>query len=262
MTNADLKDSMWGNDLASMPLGDAKRLKELLDETGVHPYCLSTNIFGGHVDAGEQEFKADGLATLDHILGLAAELEPTFVRLLAAQTNRPATGSAVAATVAAAPFMIPAYQEAIDRINDAGWKCTIENEAWTCVISTPDEFLEFFALIDRADGANMTWDIQNQWATGTFPSLEGYHAMKDIIGYCHVKGGTYEEGTTKLGWNVALEEADWPVVEIVSEVVADGVSPVLCINPPSHGKPIPDYRYDLVAKRDIDFLHANIPGVI
>ena len=59
-----------------------------------------------------------------------------------------------------------------------------------------------------------------------------------------------------LQWRSALEDASWPVTEILSEVLADGASPILCLNP-SHGQPKPGYDYSNVTKRDIDFLRRG-----
>jgi sugar phosphate isomerase/epimerase len=159
------------------------------------------------------------------------------------------------------PWVFDVYREAIDRIVDAGLRPTIENEAFKCMLSRPDEIVEFFDRLDRSKSTGLTWDVQNQWATGVFPTLEVYKTLKPLIQYYHVKGGKFEGADKKLRWNVALEDADWPVVEITSRVVADGVSPVICINPAQHGESKSDYDYSNIVKRDIDFLRNNVPGV-
>ena len=79
--------------------------------------------------------------------------------------------------------------------------------------------------------------------------------------YYHVKGGQCTPGSTKLAWNVALEDASWPVVEITKAVVQDGTSPVICVNPAQHGAEKDGYDYQGIVKRDIDFLRSSVAGL-
>lgn len=44
-------------------------------------------------------------------------------------------------------------------------------------------------------------------------------------------------------------------------MLADGVSPVWCINP-SHGNPKPGYDYEGVYRRDLAFLWKTFQGVV
>ena len=71
----------------------------------------------------------------------------------------------------------------------------------------------------------------------------------------HVKGGIKNPQTGELEWASSLELASWPVKEIIGEVIGDGVSPVICINP-SHGKRRPDIDYQNVTRQDVDWLSS------
>ena len=81
-----------------------------------------------------------------------------------------------------------------------------------------------------------------------------------VIGYVHLKGGMAEEEGGRLKWKSSLEDATWPVKEVMEQVVADGTSPVVCLNP-SHGEIKPDYDMDDIVKRDIDYLRRAVAGV-
>jgi hypothetical protein len=113
---------------------------------------------------------------------------------------------------------------------------------------------------------------------GAYPSIEAYRTLRPLIGYVHTKGGqAAQEDPSRLKWSVGLDAASWPVAEIIQEVVDDGVSPVICLNP-SHGARLADYDYgapgafdpdvpfvqqdlSFVTARDLEFLRSNIKGI-
>jgi sugar phosphate isomerase/epimerase len=156
------------------------------------------------------------------------------------------------------PWVFDCYREAIDRIHERGCAAVIENEVGRCLFSKPLEITGFFSLLDRADRVSLIWDIQNFWQTGTFPSLEVYESLKPYIGMIHVKGGRAEIPGGRLKWRCSLEDASWPVVPIIRRAIADGVSPVICLNP-SHGEPSTDYVYEY--KDDLAFLRREIEEI-
>jgi sugar phosphate isomerase/epimerase len=259
----DLKGAIYGKDLKDLSLDDAVRAARLLEENGLEVYCFSTVLLGGDVTAGEEQFAARDLLDLDHILRLAEVLQPRFVRLLGAQMpGHDAHENAIARVEREFPWVIETYRAAIDRIVSAGFAATVENEGWSCMLSSPEDFLRFFSALDRPGGVSLTWDAQNQWATGVMPTVAVYEELRELIGYYHVKGGKTEGRDGSLAWNVALDEATWPVVEVTQRIVDDGSSPVICLNPPGHGKAVDGYQYgDAVTERDLAFLRRRVRGV-
>jgi hypothetical protein len=101
--------------------------------------------------------------------------------------------------------------------------------------------------------------VQNLWQNGTFPTLEVYHQLRPLMGALHLKGGRADEAGNLL-WVAPLEEASWPVLEIVRAVIADGVAPFICLNP-SHGQRPAGYDDWQVAQRDIEFLRRHVKGI-
>lgn len=258
----DLRDGIYGNWVAAVDVDTAKRAREAIDKSGLDVFCLSTSTFFEETEKGEALFREKHLGKLAHLIELAKIFKPKVMRIIAAQLpSRQPGENSIELLVSKYPWIFDVYREAIDRIVEAGLRPTIENEAFKCMLSQPNEIVEFFNRLDRAKSVGFTWDVQNQWATGVFPTVEVYETLKPLIQYYHVKGGKFEGVGKALKWNVALEDADWPVVEITRRVVADGVSPVICINPAQHGENKPDYDYTNIVKRDIDFLRSNVPGV-
>lgn len=255
----DLRDSIYGRTAVELDVETAHRAKDKIDAAGLEVYCLSTSIMFDDIAKGADQFEHH-FAQLTAVIEPARVLSPRFFRLIAAvapgQPRRP-----LADVAAANPWLVEAYRRAIDLLHANGFIVTIENEAPDCIITTAEDALRFFQLLDCDGAAGFTWDIQNQWRCGPFPSLETYEKLKPIIQYVHVKGGRHiDEATRALKWNVALEDASWPVAEIVRQVVADGTSPVICINMPVHGSPLPGYDYDNVVVRDIAFMRQLIGG--
>jgi hypothetical protein len=259
----DLRDGIYGHWIKDLDVETAKRAKADIDAAGLEVYCISTSIFFDDIEKGEENFRENHLAKVSHAIELARVFQPKVLRVIAAQLpSRGENESAMDLIEEKYPWVIKVYQEAIDQISGAGFTPTIENEAFRCFLSRVEDFGRFFEALDRKGTVALTWDVQNHWATGVFPTTEVYEQLKPLIHYYHVKGGQ-NDGTPerKLKWNVALEDADWPVAELTQKVVDDGVSPVICLNPAQHGEQKPDYNYEGIVKRDVDFLRHAVKGV-
>lgn len=257
----DIKNQIYGHWTVDIPLDLAARAQAEIERSGQKVYCLSTSIFFDSIDKGLETFGHEQLGKIDHVIALAKVFKPKLIRMTAAQFLERDSENAVKSLQRKHGWVFDVYREAVDRFNEAGFRPTIENEVRQCFLAQTDEFLDFFDALDRRGKVGLTWDVQNQWSTGEFPTVAVYERLKPLIEYCHFKGGATAPGSQALAWNVALEEASWPVVEIARRVVADGVSPVICLNPPQHGQPRPNYDYEQVTGRDIDFLRSEVPGV-
>jgi hypothetical protein len=277
----DVWGTIYGKPVAELDVETAGRAAAAIERAGLRAYCLSTLVFDDHVERGEEAFRTEHLAALDRILRAAAVLEPRYVRLIAGKLDG-AGGAGGGSTVARLknehPWVAQVYREAAQRIVDAGFTPTMENEVHDCFLADPRDFVEFVDWVQPPDRFRITWDIQNAWQMGAFPTLEAYRTLRPLIGYVHTKGGrAADDDPTRLEWNVGLDAASWPVVEIIQAVVDDGVSPVICLNP-SHGKWREDYDYGApgafrpdvpfeqwdmskVTERDLNFLRTHIKGM-
>lgn len=259
----DLRDAIYGHWVADLDLETARKAKDAIDSRGLEVYCLSTGIFFEEIAKGEQVFREEHLGVLKHHIDLAKILGADVFRLTAPQlAERGADQSSMSIISSEYPWVVDVHREAVDRLADAGIRPTIENEASNCILSVVEDFGEFYESLDRSDSMGLTWDVQNHWATGVYPTKDVYNYLKPMLYYYHVKGGVYEDESSKtLKWNAALEDSNWPVVDITQRVVDDGVSPVICINPTQHGQNKPGYDYSAVPVRDIDFLRRSVKGL-
>jgi len=274
----DVWGEIYGKSIAELDHETTSRAATALERAGLRTYCLSTRIFDDHVERGEEAFRTEHLGALDRALEAAAVLKPRFVRLIAGKLDDAADGPTVPRLKRDHPWVAEVYREAAQRIVDAGFLPTLENEVNDCFLAQPHDFVDFVDWVQPPEQFSITWDIQNAWQMGAFPSLEAYRTLRPLIGYVHTKGGrAAEEDPTLLKWNVGLDAASWPVVEIIQAVVDDGVSPVVCLNP-SHGTWRADYDYgapgalnptlpstpaDLagITGKDLDFLRTHIDGI-
>ena len=255
----DLKDKILGKKVELLTDQEAAQAAKLISNRNLSVYCLSTNLFDADLEQGESVFVQDHLGQVDRVIQIAKVLNPTLIRFIAATTSKRETiTDSIEYLNRHHSWLIPLYGEGIRRIGDAGYCITIENEARDCIFSRPEEILDFFEELNCGDSVNLTWDVQNLWQMGTYPSLEVYHELKSLLGYYHLKGGRQKSGNNELSWRSSLEDATWPVSEITRQVIADQVSPVICLNG-SHGKPKPDYDYDNIVKRDLEFLRSTFP---
>jgi hypothetical protein len=256
----DLKDSIFGKGIMDLTDEEADRAAGMARAGGQEVYCLSTGLFYDAVERGEEHFRAQHLARVARAVELARILRPRFIRLLAATTRRRAeVTDAIAYLREEHPWVFELYGEAVTRVTEAGFEATIENEVGGCILSRPEEVTGLFAELGHPEGACLTWDVQNLWQMGAFPSVEAYEDLRPLIGYLHLKGGIAGPGGTALKWRSALEDASWPVADILRAAVRDRVSPVICLNS-SHGEPKPGYDYGGVVERDLRYTRRIIEG--
>jgi hypothetical protein len=258
----DLKDSIFGKELLSLKKEEVRRVADEVSKRGLSVYCLSSGLFFGDIEEGPETFQQEHLGRITDLIRVATLLRPRYIRLLAARSSRRSEFSdSVSYINRCHPWLLPMYQEAIDRITDAGFMTTIENEVHGCLLSRPSEITDFFGSLERVGKVTFTWDVQNLWQMGTFPTLAIYEQLRPLIGYFHLKGGQTEEGKgNALVWASSLEDASWPVIAITGQVIADGVSPVICLNP-SHGARKPEGDFRDVAQHDLAFLRRSFPEV-
>jgi len=261
LRDLDLKDAIYGQNIEDLASVDAERARDQISARGLDVYCFSTRLFHGDVFAGEDAFRAKDLAAIDRVMAAADILQPTLIRLLAPQARpRPDGISRMQDVAVNAPWLFDLFGEAIDRITARGFGCTIENETADCIVRSPEDALELLARIGRPDTLSFTWDVQNMWECGVFPSVDVYEKLRPVIGYYHVKGGRSEAVGGPLVWRSSLADASWPVASITRKVIADGVSPVICINPP-HGRSL-DSANESYAESDISFLRTTFGEVL
>lgn len=274
----DVWGTIYGKSVAELDAATAGRAAAAIERAGLRAYCLSTLVFNEHVERGEEVFRTEHLGTLDRTLEAAAVLKPRYVRLIAGKLDGAGAGSTVPRLKREHPWVAEVYREAARRIVDAGFIPTMENEVHDCFLAQPRDFVDFVDWVGPPDQFRITWDIQNAWQMGAPPTLDAYRTLRPLIGYVHTKGGrAADDDPTRLEWNVGLDAASWPVVEIIQAVVDDGVSPVICLNP-SHGKWRADYDYGApgafhpdvpfeqwdmskVTEKDLHFLRAHIKGI-
>jgi sugar phosphate isomerase/epimerase len=231
----DLKNHVFGRAIADLDELSRERLAALVTETRTSVYCFSSVLGHRNIDrVGEAAFRAEFEAGVANMVETARVVRPAKVRLLSCLFDeRAAYPDATAYMDRHAPWVYAAYRDAVDHLAGAGLAATIENEPNT-VLSNPAETLAFFERLERP-AVGFTWDVQNMWQSGTYPTVEVYRALRPLIDYLHLKGGRTRDGMPgELAFRCPLDEASWPVAEIVGETLADGVSPVICLNP-SHG---------------------------
>ncbi len=260
LAHLDLKDGLFGKGIEALTATEAEQVKAAAEHRGLRVHTLSSCLFGGDIEQGEAAFRAEYQPALANLLEVARLLSPRQLRLLMARSSRRAEFLDASAYAGAKhPWLVGLYREAVDQIAEAGFQVVIENEVGGCLFTRPTEILEFFAELNRGEVAGFTWDVQNLWQMGTFPSLEVYRLLKPLVRMIHLKGGRSEIAGGPLRWASQLEDASWPVLAIVREVIRDGRSPVICLNP-SHGQASSGFRLEVV--QDLDFLRRNVEAIL
>lgn len=254
----DLKDGLWDETINHLSLENARRAAAIAHAHGLKVFCFSTALCDTDLSEGETAFRARHQATLDHVLKVADILEPGHIRLISAKLKPfPTTESAMAVVERDYPWTLGVYRDLVDRITASGRRALIENETPNVIFDRPESIVRFFQLLERPGKVHYTWDVQNLWQMGVFPTLEVYHQLKPIIGCLHLKGGRTEGTGRTLVHASALEDASWPVVDIVRAAVTDGVAPFLCLNP-SHGRKPAGFDIWETAQRDVAFLRTHV----
>ena len=259
----DLKDCLFGKAVMDLTDEDAGRAANMVERRGLSVWCMSTHLFCDDVERGELHFAAQHAGRVERAVELARILRPALVRLLAAGGERRCMyDDCVEYLAAEHPWLIPMYAQAIDRLHAAGFQATIENEVGPCILRTPADVTALFAELGRREKVCFTYDVQNLWQMGTFPTMHVYEQLRGLIGYLHLKGGQCDDGDSErtLRWRSSLAEASWPVAEITRRAVADGVCPVVCLNP-SHGRPRQEGKWEDFTKDDLNFIRESVPEI-
>jgi sugar phosphate isomerase/epimerase len=252
----DLKDALYGKTVEQLTIAEADQILEAAESRGLSINTLSSGLFYGDIEQGEVAFRETYFPKLNTLLDNARTLQPSQVRLLmATSSKREEILNSTVYLEARHPWVFDVYQEAVERIHSAGFHTVLENEVHNCLFARTEEIARFFQTLDCGDALSLTWDVQNLWQMGTFPSLDVYRDLRPYLGMIHVKGGRTDVPGGALKWRSGLEEASWPVIDIVNAVVTDGKSPVICLNS-SHGESTPGYSPDY--ERDLTFLRSNV----
>ena len=254
----DLKDQIFGKVVDRLSPAEAIQAKGLIEDHRLKVHCLSTSLMHIDVSTGEARFQSE-LDELDRVLETARIFSPRVIRLLSPRfAGRGRLSNCIEHLGRSHRWVFHVYRQALHRIQAAGFIGMIENEASESIFSTADEIVDFFAMLD-APGDRLIWDAVNLWQMGCAPSLEVYERLRPLIGGFHLKGGQADKNGS-LKWASALEDASWPILPIVNRVIADGICPVICLNPP-HGQARPGYDYDDLPSRDLAFLRLRIGGL-
>ena len=256
----DLKDRIFDKGVEHLSEEEAETVAEMAADRGLLVHTLSTCVFHGDIEVGEEAFREQWCPLLENAISVAKVINPGQVRLLMAGSHRRADVLDTSVYLADThPWVYDVYREAVDRISDAGFRVVIENEVRDCLFSSAQEILSFFNILDRSSAVSLIWDAQNLWQMGTFPTLEVYRVLKPLIGMIHVKGGRAEVPGGPLVWKAGLGDASWPVVPILKAAIADGVSLVICLNS-SHGQRSEDYVEDVA--ENLAFLRREVEEII
>jgi hypothetical protein len=252
----DLKDHIFGKSITDLSDSEARLAAELIQTKGLSVYCFSTQLFHDHVEKGEAYFSEMYASKISRTIEIARILNPTYIRILPVKMEQGKVGAYIHDLSKQYRWLIDVYRHAIDQFSDAGFRVTIENEN-DSILASPGEILEFFDVINRNGKLFFTYDVQNLWQMGTYPSIDVYSMLKPILVYFHVKGGIEDRITKTLKWKSSLDDATWPVESMVKAVIADELSPVICLNP-SHGELNPTYNYERLVQRDLSYMNNLI----
>lgn len=259
----DLKNQIYGKSIDELVPQEAQQAVQAISERNLEVTTLSTGIFYGDIEQGEEAFRAQFSGALDRILNIVSIFKPLNVRLLSAKSSKRETFSnSVDYIQDHYPWVIPVYREAIQRLHDAGFYVVIENEVHSTIFTHPQEIVDFFDVLDCAGKVGLTWDISNLWEEGTFPTMAVYQQLKPLISLIHLKGSKdVEQNGVKKRFASSLEDASWNVLEIVRAAIHDGVSPVICLNP-AHGIRSEAYNHSLDNYyQDILYLRKHVKEI-
>lgn len=261
ISDLDLRGNVMGYSIGELPLYAAEAAMAEITKRGMSVFSMSTGLLVGDICRGPEIARREVDDILSRVLPNASVLRPRFIRLLAGQwPGRPPAPLAVQAILRDFPWVIDEYRRAASIVTEAGWVPILENEARDCFLSHPDEMVEFLKAVD-VPSLRFTWDVQNQWATGVYPTMAHLDQLAPYVSYYHVKGAKAGANPLVAEWNASLEDSTWPVVELTQAVVDRGLSEVICLNPTQHGKDLPDYDYSSVPEQDLKFLRTHIRDV-
>jgi len=140
----DLWGEIYGEPIDALSQAAAERAAATLEAADLTAPLPRVANLDDTVEIGEEAFREKHLAALDRALASARILRPKYVRLIAGRFSAVSPGGS---NVGASSVTSPGWPQRTAkhrRILDAGFLPTIENEADSCFLATPQEFIEFF----------------------------------------------------------------------------------------------------------------------
>lgn len=259
LSSLDLKDAWFGTGVEHWTTEQAHRVAAGALARRLSVGTLSSCLGRGEVERGEAAYRAD-LQALDNLIANARILQPARIRLVAPSlARRREVADAAAELTEHHRWLFPLLREAVDRLTATGATVVFENESPGTIFGHPDEVLGFFQALQRPQ-TRMIWDVGNWWHFGCarFPTVADAAALRPVVGVLHLKGGIAEQPGGPLRWAGQLAETTWDVVGIVRTIIAGGICPVICLNPP-HGAARPGIAHDYRA--DLDHLRITFPEI-
>ena len=117
----DVKDAVFGKGVVDLSASEAQHAAELIGARGLAVYCMSTQLFHGDVEVGEQAFRKAHLEPLEHAISVARILRPNLFRLLSARiTRREQVADSISYLRDEHPWVIASYREAVERLVAGG----------------------------------------------------------------------------------------------------------------------------------------------
>jgi sugar phosphate isomerase/epimerase len=252
----DLRSGIFGKNFMQLTDVEAQSAVQATQDRGMSVYCLSSGLFFDDIEKGEAYFRETHLNKVGRLIELGYIFQPSVIRLLSATSSKRVDFTdSFEYLQKQHSWVIPIYREAIDLIAEAGFMVTLENEVKENLFTTPEEIVRFFQALDRSDRCTFTFDVQNLWLMGTFPTMEVYRQLAPLIGYYHLKGGLVDETGVKLKFKSSLADASWPVAEMTRALVSDGRCGAICLNP-SHGEDKPGYDDMEINRQNVEFLKS------
>lgn len=179
VTTLDLKDNIFGKRVLDLNIIEAEKIAAMVRKREQYIYCLSTTIFQDDIEKGEAQFTKLHGKRIEQVSIVASILKPKAIRVLSAQSSkRNSFNDSINYMEKHHPWVFDLYRSTIDRFHQEGFTTMIENDPTHNLFSTPKEILRFFEKLNRFGKAQFTFDVQNLWVMGIFPSMKVYEQLK------------------------------------------------------------------------------------
>ncbi|HEY8591165.1 MAG TPA: TIM barrel protein [Naasia sp.] len=249
----DAKTGLAGEPVEALTVEAAREFRRKLVDHGAYLFAFSTSLL--HVDVAAVDALRGEAERVRALLPVLEALTPRYVRVLA-----PTMGNRAGASASSEGFPVGPVSDVIVEIArvcaEAGAELLIENGPEASIVSSPADAVSLFSgLAAREPRVHAIWDVQNMWQCGWFPTAADLPAMAPFTRYVHVKGGRTDDGAAPgpLMWASALEDASWPVDDLLNAVTATATVEAVALNP-SHGRMPEGVTAAALRDRDIAYL--------
>jgi sugar phosphate isomerase/epimerase len=228
----DLRSGVYGKGIDDVTDADVERARAALNRQGLRVACLSSRLNSPWIDhdlSDEKDWEAE-LVSLYRLIELCKAFDADLLRVYAYRKPNPDIALDRPSLEEYLGPLSRRLGEAAEVVAAEDIRLVLENETFS-LVGTCGELRQVLDAVNQR-ALLACWDVANGWACGEQPYPDGYEAIKDRIGYVHIKGAVAKAGSPDVYCGVGLVgQDDLDYGTVLGALARDGYEGKIALHP-------------------------------